>query len=462
MSFILLVFLTIFPACFKDSPGIDTDPIDLPADAGLRDIDLWDPPVTAIHIDPLNTDDPVKDGSVQHPFSSFSEITWNDGAVYALRRGTTTETGTIMIFADNVTLASYGKGARPVIKSLSEDYAVSTSWQGGHNITIRDIEVHAPDAISSVIFRTNSTNGKVINVRLHGSEWGLRALNNIDGLYIYNTEIFDTADDGIFIRETRNIEIAHSHIHRVNRNWKPPSTPEDDASGDGIQLYLCNDWHVHHNIIDRSDTGNKFCFISNNPEQDNGIFEYNLLSGPRPPGYSIYIGDGRNIIIRYNYITGPSQSPLWSHASGLKIYYNIFTNISGPLLVSGSAEVYNNLFYNNAMGIEGGRITAKNNIFDLGAVDRPRFNVRDLTESNNLFVYGLPTRNSETGDPRFADPENGNFRLLPESDCIDKGADVNLKQDIEGNRVPAGSSPDIGPFEFRPDNRKKYTHTYAR
>jgi hypothetical protein len=84
----------------------------------------------------------------------------------------------------------------------------------------------------------------------------------------------------------------------------------------------------------------------------------------------------------------------------------------------------------------------------LGAVNRLRFNVRELTESNNLFVYGLPTRNSEVGKPHYVDAENGNFRLLPQSDCIDKGVDVGLRQDIEGNIVPSGSSPDIGPFEF--------------
>jgi hypothetical protein len=345
--------MIVLLSCSKSSEEINHEPTNPPFEAGIKEMELWNPPATAIHIDPENSNGPQRNGTIGNPYSSFSEVEWKDNTVYALKRGTTIETGTVMIFADNVTLASYGEGARPVIRSTSEAHAVSTAWEGSQDITIRDIEVYAPDAQSCIIFRTNSTNGRVINTRLHGSTWGLRALNNIDGLYVYNTEIFDIADDGMFIRETRNIEIAHCHIHKVNTDWKPPSTPEDDASGDGIQLYLCNDWHVHHNIIDRSDTGNKFCFISNNPDQDNGIFEYNILSGPKPPGFSIYIGDGRDIIIRYNYITGPSESPLWSHASDLKIYYNIFTNISGPLLVSGSAEVYNNLFYNNSMGIEG-------------------------------------------------------------------------------------------------------------
>ncbi len=446
----LLILMIVFLSCSKSSEEINPKISNPPFEAGIKEMELWDPPATAVHIDPENINGPNRNGTIENPYSSFSEVEWKDNTVYALKRGTTIETGTVMLFADNVTLASYGEGARPVIRSTSEAHAVSTKWESGHNITIRDIEIFAPNAVSCLIFRTNSTNAKAINLKLHGATWGLRALNNIDGLYVYNTEIFDIADDGMFIQESRNIEIAYSNIHRVNQNWSPPSTPSTEAAGDGIQFERCNNWHVHHNVIDRSDTGNKFCFISNNPEQDSGIFEYNVLKGPQVSGFSIYIGDGKNIIIRYNYISGPSQSPFYSHGSDMKIYYNIFKDINGPLYVSGSAEVYNNLFYNNAMGIEGGNITVKNNIFDLGAVNKPRFNVRNLTESNNLFVYGLPTRFSETGSPHYVDPENGNFRLMPNSDCIDKGVDVGIDRDIEGNPVPAGRVPDIGPFEFQP------------
>ncbi len=456
MTHIILILTAFLLACTK--PGNDSGDRygnevagitgDI-ANAGLLEMELWDPPESAIHIDPENATGLYRDGSREHPFSSFDEVEWKDNTVYALKRGTTIETGTVMLFGDNITLASYGEGERPVIKSTSEAHAVSTKWESGHNITVRDIEIYAPDAVSCLIFRTNSTNAKAINLKLHGAIWGLRALNNIAGLLVHNTEIFNIADDGMFIQESRNIEISHCYIHSVNQNWSPPSTPSTEAAGDGIQFERCNNWHVHHNIIDRSDTGNKFCFISNNPEQDNGIFEYNVLKGPMDRGFSIYIGDGRNIIVRYNYIAGPSQSPFYSHGNDLKIYYNIFRDINGPLYVSGSAEVYNNLFYNNAMGIEGGRITVKNNIFDLGSVNRPRFNVRELTESNNLFVYGIPTRYSETGNPNYVDPENSNFRLLPQSDAIDGGVDVGIRRDFDGNPVPAGMAPDIGPFEYQ-------------
>ncbi len=448
-NILFTMMLMVFSSCQKNSEEPLVPPY-IPGDAGLKEMPLWDPPETAIHIDPANTDDPGRDGSIDHPFISFEEVTWENNQVYALKRGTTLHTGTVMIFADSVTLASYGEGERPVINSSSDLHAVSTAWEGSHNITIRDIEVYAPEASSCVIFRTNSTNGKVINCKLHGAEWGLRALNHIDGLYVYNTEIFDIADDGMFIKNTQNIEIAHCYIHRVNQNWQPPETPEGEAAGDGIQFYLCNNWHVHHNIIDRSDTGNKFCFISNNPSQNNGILEKNLLIAPaKGGGAAVYIGDGTGLVIRYNHIKGPGFSPFYSHASGLKIYYNVFRNFSGPLLSGGSAEIFNNLFYNMGMGIEGGKVVAHNNIFDLGAVNRPRFKVNDLTESHNLFAYGLPTHGSFVGNPEYVDAPNGDFRPLPGSETIDEGKDLGFHWDKDGNPVPNGGAPDIGPFEFQ-------------
>jgi hypothetical protein len=98
------------------------------------------------------------------------------------------------------------------------------------------------------------------------------------------------------------------------------------------------------------------------------------------------------------------------------------------------------------MGIEGGVITARNNIFDIGF--SPAFKVSNLTESHNLFVFGIPTRQSFAGKPHYRDPENGDFYPEMNSDCIDKGTDVGIETDLIGTEIPQGSTPDIGPYEF--------------
>lgn len=418
--------------------------------AGLIVDSLWNPPAGAVYIDPSNSGDPIKDGTQLHPFANLINVKWKDNTTYALKRSSTIESGTIVLSANNITLCSYGDGDRPIIKSISKDYAVSTGFNGNASVTIRDLEIIAPQAVSCVLFRTNSSSCKVLNCKLHESEWGLRALNDISGLYVYNTEIFNTRDDGMFIQQTQQIEISHCYVHHVNQNWKSPETPESEAGGDGIQFNKCNHWNVHHSRIDRTTTGNKFCFISNNPTQDDGVFEYNELKGPLVNGFSIYIGDGKNMIFRYNVISGPSNAPLYSHASGLKVYYNIFKNITGPLFLSENAEVYNNLFYNmNALALQGGTITARNNIFDLGSVSAPRFKVTSLTEDHNIFAYGLPTSGSAIGKPNYVNPADGDFHLQSNSPCIDKGVSIGVVEDIDGIKVPEGNAPDIGPYEFK-------------
>ena len=447
--FLIFIPLILHISCYGKENSEPSLPA-IPAGIGVQALPLWDPPADAVHIDPDAATGSIQNGTREHPFRDFNTIEWKDHTTYAIRRGSTLHSNEIVILADHVTLASYGDGPRPVIMSSATSHALSTRWEDSQNITIRDIEIIAPSAASAIIIRTGSRNASIINCRIQGPRWGIRVLNFIEHVRIHNTEVFNILEDGIFIMNTRHIEISNCYIHRVNQAWKPPYTPENIASGDGIQLSNCNHWHVHHNIIDRSDTGNKFCFISNNPSQDQGIFEHNYLRGPIDEGYAIYIGDGRNMVFRYNYMEGNSKSPLWSHARDLKIYYNVFMGFRGPLFVSGSAEVMNNLFYQMQAGIEGGRITAINNIFDLASPASPRFRVNQLTESYNLFTQGLPTAGSFTGNAIYRDPMAADFRPMSGSDVINRGTSTGIGLDLDGNRVPTGEAPDIGPFEWQP------------
>lgn len=420
--------------------------------AGIKEIPLWEPPSNAVFIDPKNVDDPKKDGSIKHPFSSFEEIKWKDNTVYALKRNTEIIVSeAIMLSANQITLASYGSGSRPRIFSTTEKHALTSKWENANKIIIRDIEIHAPKAESGIIIRTGSKDASIINCVVHGPRWGIRVLNDIDKVFIHNTEIFHIKEDGIFMKQTSNIEISNCYIHHVNQFWQAPSTAESDAPGDGIQLYLCNQWHIHHNFIDRSDSGNKFCIISNNPEQENGLIEYNYLIGPIKEGFAIYLGDGKNHTIRYNIIYGNCKSPFWSHASDLQIYYNIFAYFEGPLFVSKNADIFNNLFYQTTAAIEGGRINAFNNIFELQNVKCTVFKVSELNESNNLYTRGLPSKASFMGDAKFIAPEKGDFRPGASSSCIKKGKVTFVLKDLLGNTIPSGMLPDIGPIQYTPE-----------
>lgn len=451
-KFVILLLLFLI-SCRKDkNTGFPNHSGEL-GEAGLiPDFELWEPPASAIHIDPTNIGDIQADGSTEHPYSSFNDVTWHDDSVYVLKRGTVLKSTQIVINASNVTIATYGNGDRPLIlctDNSSEQgnrYALISEWNGINNIIIRDLEITAPEANSCIRFLSNCYNMQVINCKLHDSYWGLRSISN-NKLYVYNTEVYNTNDDGMYILDNTEIEISHCYVHHVNLNWKPPSTPESDAPGDGIQFSDCNHWWVHHNVIDRSGSGNKFCFISNNENQNDGIVEYNSFTGPEFSGACVYFHNGSNIIVRYNYFLAPSISPVYSHASGNLIYGNIFYKVSGPVLASKDAKVFNNIFYRMPLCIQGDKIEAVNNVFD-SEEGSYIFHVDNLSGSNNLFVTGEPTEGSFNGEPWFIDPENGDFHISSNSDCIDKGINVGIDKDMDGNTIPYGDAPDIGVFEY--------------
>jgi hypothetical protein len=57
------------------------------------------------------------------------------------------------------------------------------------------------------------------------------------------------------------------------------------------------------------------------------------------------------------------------------------------------------------------------------------------------------------GDPQFRDPAHDDFRLRPQSPAIGAGADLHYVFDFEGHPIPDGKTPEIGAFEFVPDEK---------
>ncbi len=447
INFTFLLF--IFISCEKDETNSkeESNPTQ---NIGLIDtLSFFEPPENAIYIDPTASNSINEDGSIEYPYNSFSDFRFVANSCYALKRGTTISNDYININVDGVTLCSYGESdQRPIIKSTATDqHAILTHWSGPSNITIRDIEVNAPNANSCIRFGGNGDNLKVINCLLHEAYWEFRAIGATNVL-VYNTEIHSANDDGMFLQYCENIEISNCYVHDVNLNWQPPSTSESEAGGDGIQFDLCNHWNVHHNEIDRTNSGNKFCFISNNTDQDDGIFEYNYCITSDYPVTGIYLGSGENLIVRYNYISSPGGAPVYSHSSNLLVHHNIFTNIGSPVYSSGTAEIYNNLIKNFTLAIQGGELKIVNNIFVPDKDEYWIFKVSNLIASNNLINTEDEYDGVINGNPAFIDEDNSDYHLLETSDCIDAGISVGLDYDFDGTPIPQGTAPDIGLYEY--------------
>ena len=73
----------------------------------------------------------------------------------------------------------------------------------------------------------------------------------------------------------------------------------------------------------------------------------------------------------------------------------------------------------------------------------------DFTFSN---IQDGPTENGNIdADPRFVDPQDGDYRLQPDSPCIDAAdPDTELEVDFFGTERPQGEGFDIGAFEYSP------------
>lgn len=417
-----------------------------------------------VFIDPTNSRGQARDGTIGHPFSSLTEVTWKANMACLFRRGTTlTSDSHIVIGADNVLLGAYGSGARPIFRctetSSGNIHAVSFINRTG--VTIRDLEIDATDKTSCLRFAfttEDDSNLTIDNCDCHGSGWGIRAFAMKKVAIVY-TEVHDIKDDGIFVMGMTDFEVGYNDVHDVNQKWIPPYTPQDKAGGDAIQLVECDKWRVHHNRLDRTNSGNKFCFISANVNRPGGggILEHNHMVGPLTDGdggASVYLGKNQDEVhVRYNFLLGPSPGAIYSHTNDLRVYGNIIANMPDSCGVQSVEDkpcsVYNNTFFNVKTHVRGVQLRVHNNIFDLTsdsehtAIEK----LKTLEASNNLFTRDPGFAGVTVGDPLFMDAAKLDFHLKPGSAAIDRGKELGLGEDLERDTVPLGAGPDIGAYE---------------
>jgi hypothetical protein len=199
-------------------PGVGTDTAVVTIEI-LADTDV-------VYVDPQNSADPNRDGSWAHPFASFADFSFTAGKAYLFRRETTlTHDDGVALLENDMLLGAYGSGARPVYHCTANDdngnKHAFVNWNGQQNLTIRDLEIYAPQATSCVRLMGESGAAATIdNCVIHGSGWGIRAFS-VTGLRIIYTNIYDIADDGMYIQDCTQVEAGANDIHDVNTNAGP-------------------------------------------------------------------------------------------------------------------------------------------------------------------------------------------------------------------------------------------------
>ncbi|MBK9356489.1 MAG: cadherin domain-containing protein [Bacteroidales bacterium] len=431
-----------------------------------------------IYIDPTNTTT-GQNGTIQNPYNSWNQVSFVNGNVYLQKRGTTFNTSGEIAFTGrtNITLGAYGTGNRPRIVSSGSGYIVSLT--SASNCIIQDLEISSSGNATSAIMIDGygtaiSANNLISNCELHSCEWGIRIISQAPGNRILNCTVHNTGDDGIYAKDILDIEIGYCNVYDVNMKYF--INPDQSYSpGDCIQLVSLYDldFNIHHNTLDHSSSGNKFCFIVAG-ETYTGLVEYNTMIGNAGSVTScLYFGHtSGTVTVRYNTIQDGNYG-IYSYVYNLQLHYNkIMRNYQGVTVMSNhNLTALNNVFYNNTTAsissISNTSVTSKNNIFYLtGSTSRAyscnstiisNYNNFNTQQSNFLNSYStLASWQSGTGNdlnsfianPLFVNPAIDNLCLQSNSPCVNTGSNANLSADFYGTLVPQGNNPDIGHHEY--------------
>ncbi|MCB2156091.1 right-handed parallel beta-helix repeat-containing protein [bacterium] len=431
-----------------------------------------------VYVDP-SAPDPGNGSSPEKPLHSWIDVRFQPATAYLQKRGTRDRLeASITVNGTNILLGAYGDETAPRPEIHANVPGAHAFDFRGAGSTIRDLRITSSEATSLIRFASwnHAEDGTVYNCELLGQgtdespTWAVRVFAN--GARILSTRIQYTKDDGIFVQNAANVEIANCHISAVNQAWLQegvsprngkPWTEEINSPGDGIQLDGAIDgFHIHHNTIDRTDTQNKFCIIANARTpgvtgviENNHILFHDGVAGIYAAQFSAEPMDFR-ILIRSNlFESSGGGAAVYAHAARTVFSTNIFENPdAGILLVTPAAtsEIHHNTFHGiSNVAIRGDQTTMNisNNIFDLADGAKSVSTMRgDTRMTHNLFTEAESALGSHPiiGEPRFTNPTDHNYTPGAGSPAIEAGIPIEgLTKDARGQAYIG--EPDVGAFE---------------
>jgi|GEM_PF-4523617 len=306
-----------------------------------------------VYIDPSASDD--GDGSIENPFN-YTPVVQSNTTYFLKSGGVLTQPEMKISNKHNVKITTYGGDKRFKFNANGSDKSKFFGTSGS-NILIENIEVNGNGEqcpYLSMYVPSNSyaqircDNVTIRNCKFYNFYSGIRAFG-ATGLTVENCEIFNIQEDGAFIVNSDYVNFINNHIYKVNQGFFSQAEGAT-APGDGIQLEPVKNWKVIGNVIDRSDTGNKFAFIANNRDSAGiKILKDNTFTGPYNAGKGgaiIYItGSADSVDISGNlFIMGDVNKPvlgIYQSVENAYIHHNYFVNVSDNF-VSNNAVVTDN------------------------------------------------------------------------------------------------------------------------
>lgn len=254
-------------------------------------------------------------------------------------------------------------GNRPKIIYTWNSYAINIRFYGNptlqQNSSTRIVWLDVSATKNADALVRLSSNTTVENCYLHNAQWWIRSTwdpiwqpSNIQNVKIKNSVIEDIADDGIMIQDVNWIIIEDNLIRTVNQNYYLVWPSQQQAAWDGIQFVANANWKLLNNRIDRSDTANKFNFISSYDKAvppNTAIIEWNTFISPMTSseGWAIFYAsnhvwvwyqntwDWYNVYVRNNIFSWAlpwtALSAVWYHWENLYSSGNVYKNMTSCL-----------------------------------------------------------------------------------------------------------------------------------
>ncbi|MBC8488996.1 MAG: cadherin domain-containing protein [Bacteroidetes bacterium] len=435
-----------------------------------------------VYIDPTNQGDPGEDGSIEHPFDQWSDVTFVDGNMYLQKRGTVSAlSSNISIDShNNITIGAYGDGIPPEITYSGSGNLISITRSS--LCIVQDLKLSGELLNTTSIVaisghyltgNVNTNNNSVINCELSGAWNGVRSLpysTKVDTITVLNCNIHHMRETGVFIKHADCITVEGCNIWHMGLDWHLVGHTEDDAHGNCVHIIGdCYDYLIKDNILDRRYTGNKFCFIYGNTGHTpvRGKVIGNIIYPPKDTveangGAGLYFSQSHYVEIAYNKFLGRGYeigcTPVGvAHieVDSVDFYYNLIDSVSGCNFVPRNdyANIYNNTFICNMdaswgillSGTEGGYVrnnaVAMKSGYPILFNSTPIVNDHNITEEGNVSSWGTIFG--------FEDWQNGDFRIIENSPCKNTGYDYSdYFVDLDSILVPQENIRDIGSYEY--------------
>ena len=278
-----------------------------------------------------------------------------------------------------------------------------------------------------------------------------RSYPNIENCIIFDNESNSGNGGGIYSYITTHTSSTISEQFEIINT----KIYNNIANNEGGGIYIRYDRGNYSGQVEHFPKITNSLIFGNASIKGGGIFiKYDSGMSTSAPAYIINSIIYNNVSSGYGggiYVSSPSNDRrLYFYIINSNIYGNDASNGGGICSLYSKLIVTNSILWSNS-----GK-TTPDQIVDINNTKTSLYEP-EVSFSNIQYGYsnaaGLPGVSIIASDPRFVNPDFGNFRLLADSSCIDSGTAVNAPlTDIEGNPRPLNNGIDIGAYEIDKDN----------